>query len=354
MSDTAALNLFVRQPVSNAMVSYLAATTSSLICCDLTPNDISSGRPHASNTAPAPQASISYPSPPSSPISKQSSSSSSSSSAAHSRRDPDDNTLPSLEEFIHNLVRCSNVQTPTLMTTLVYLARLRARLPPLARGMACTKHRVFLACLIMAAKSLNDTSPQNKHWAHYTMGLFGVSEVNLMEKQLLFLLDWDLRVRESDLLAQFEPFLAPIREELRIKKLVTHQIKPTFTSTPTSPVKSKRYRKPSFSSSSSTSSVASKSSSSTVPTCTASPSSSPDSSPCPSPHMHRRRKSSRYSLHSLATTIKPLSSARSTSLSTRDQPLLTRLWSSSSTVKEIYKSHCMPARSRTSIIKSIH
>ncbi|RMY99254.1 hypothetical protein D0864_04109, partial [Hortaea werneckii] len=74
-----------------------------------------------------------------------------------------------------------------------------------------------LAALILAAKNLNDSSPKNKHWASYTTVRgyehfsFSVTEVNLMEKQLLGLLDWDLRVTEEDLYTHLEPFLAPIR-----------------------------------------------------------------------------------------------------------------------------------------------
>jgi len=83
--------------------------------------------------------------------------------------------------------------------------------------MKCTTHRIFLAALILAAKSLNDSSPKNKHWARYTAvkgyeGFgFSLVEVNLMEKQLLNLLSWDLIVREDDLYYHLEPFLAPIR-----------------------------------------------------------------------------------------------------------------------------------------------
>jgi hypothetical protein len=83
--------------------------------------------------------------------------------------------------------------------------------------MKCTAHRIFLASLILAAKNLNDSSPKNKHWARYTTvrGFdsfgFSLTEVNLMEKQLLGLLDWDLRVTEDDLYFHLEPFLAPIR-----------------------------------------------------------------------------------------------------------------------------------------------
>jgi G1/S-specific cyclin PLC1 len=74
----------------------------------------------------------------------------------------------------------------------------------------------------VAAKYLNDSSPKNKHWAAYG-SLFDLAEVNLMEKQLLFLLDYDLRFDEQEAIKHFAPFMpsrlhdlaAPQQQEAR-------------------------------------------------------------------------------------------------------------------------------------------
>lgn len=117
--------------------------------------------------------------------------------------------LPTLREFIVKLIDYTNVYTPTLVMTLCYLNRLSLKLPPHATGMPSTRHRIFLSCLILSAKNHNDSSPLNKHWTKYTDGLFTLQDVNLMERQLLALLDWDIVIREEELLRVMEPLLNP-------------------------------------------------------------------------------------------------------------------------------------------------
>lgn len=202
--NQAALIEFVTSPVSGDMIKYLAQQAVLVIRCE---DRVMTASASTLDDEP------SLPTPPATPPSDN---------PAGNGPGPFSH-IPTLEEFICSLVTRSHVEVPTLMTSLVFLGRLRARLPVVAKGMKCTAHRIFLASLILAAKNLNDSSPKNKHWARYTAVkgyegfAFSLSEVNLMERQLLYLLDWDTRVTQEDLEDHFEPFLAPIRDRLQLQ-----------------------------------------------------------------------------------------------------------------------------------------
>lgn len=121
---------------------------------------------------------------------------------------------PKLEIFIARLVKYSNVQTPTLMATSVFLSRLRSIIPANVYGIETTRHRIFLGCLILSAKTLNDSSPLNKHWASYTDGVLHLKEVNTIERELLEYFDWNLSITTNDLINVLAPFLKPIKEQI--------------------------------------------------------------------------------------------------------------------------------------------
>ncbi|ANZ77899.1 BA75_05172T0 [Komagataella pastoris] len=163
MSDAQCLKIFLQSPVTEEMIHHLVVQTLQVLPCD-----------ESANTK-----------------------------------------LPSLMSFITKLVRYTNVYTGTLMSTLVYLQRLRSKLPQDAKGLPCTRHRIFLACLILSAKYHNDSSPKNKHWTRYTDGLFSSQDVNLMERQLLTLLNWDLKIDTKELCYSVRRFLEPIRLDIQ-------------------------------------------------------------------------------------------------------------------------------------------
>ncbi|GAV53105.1 hypothetical protein ZYGR_0AI03870 [Zygosaccharomyces rouxii] len=170
MSDYEALLHFNRKPVSIEMVQYLASTTSSIIKVKKNNNIV-------------------------------------------------DLPAPPLMRFIRNLISYSNVQTPTLMATTVYLTKLRSIIPANVYGIETTRHRIFLGCLILAAKTLNDSSPLNKHWASYTDGLLHIREVNTIERELLEYFDWNVCITTDELVACLSPFLQPIKEHtLRLRQ----------------------------------------------------------------------------------------------------------------------------------------
>ncbi|TFK43063.1 hypothetical protein BDQ12DRAFT_661797 [Crucibulum laeve] len=112
----------------------------------------------------------------------------------------------SLQEFILHLVRTSHLNVASLLTTVVYLERLKTRLSCFALGLPCTRHRVFLAILIVSCKYLHDSGPRNVHWEKYAVA-FDLAEINLMERQMLHLLDFDLRFNEKEACEVLAPLM---------------------------------------------------------------------------------------------------------------------------------------------------
>ncbi|KAI9262764.1 hypothetical protein BY458DRAFT_514937 [Sporodiniella umbellata] len=96
-----------------------------------------------------------------------------------------------LRRFIESMVRQSKTSTGTLISTLSYARRLKKQLSRTSRGIECTLHRIFLASLIITHKYLHDHALKNKYWLVYA-DMFTAHEINLMEKQLLQLLDYNL------------------------------------------------------------------------------------------------------------------------------------------------------------------
>lgn len=186
MSDSEAMQIFLNSFVTQEMIHHLVSITLQILPCENAKTITVTETVPVSNAKNAPTKTITSTKP-----------------------------LPSLMTFITKLVRYTNVYTGTLMSTIVYMNRLKNSLPADAKGLPCTRHRIFLACLIIASKTLNDSSPKNKHWAKYTDGLFKREDVNLMERQLLMLLDWNVQIENNELKSVWKRFLDPIKTDLR-------------------------------------------------------------------------------------------------------------------------------------------
>ncbi|GAN01069.1 hypothetical protein MAM1_0004d00500 [Mucor ambiguus] len=103
-----------------------------------------------------------------------------------------------LRSYIEIVMKKSRMDTGTLLTSLCYARRLKLKLFNTSKGMECTHHRIFLATLIIATKYIHDSAIKNKYWIDYSLQLFSGSEINLMEKQLLQLLDYKLEIPSHD------------------------------------------------------------------------------------------------------------------------------------------------------------
>ncbi|KAL6306171.1 hypothetical protein BKA93DRAFT_164682 [Sparassis latifolia] len=122
--------------------------------------------------------------------------------------------------FAANVIHKAEVTVPVLLTTLVYIARARPHLQISLEKWAC--ERVFLGALIAANKYLNDRALKNVHWA-ICSGVFGKRDIGRIEREFLDVLDFELGVSETDLLAHHANIMAfsqrvrPTRTRMRAR-----------------------------------------------------------------------------------------------------------------------------------------
>nr|GAT45128.1 predicted protein [Mycena chlorophos] len=115
--------------------------------------------------------------------------------------------LSAFRSFALDVLTRSETTVPTLLVALTYIQRARPHLSVALAEWAL--ERVFLGALIAASKYTNDSTLRNVHWALCT-GVFGRRDVGRIEREFLEVLDWELGVKERDLLVHWEVLRAGV------------------------------------------------------------------------------------------------------------------------------------------------
>ncbi|KAF7321879.1 Cyclin N-terminal domain-containing protein [Mycena kentingensis (nom. inval.)] len=115
--------------------------------------------------------------------------------------------------FATTVLTRAEVTPVTVFASLVYIARARPHLFIALEEWALK--RVFLGALIVAAKYTKDSTFKNVQWPLCT-GVFGKRDVGRIEPEFLDTLNWELGIREANLLAHHQAlaeaaFPSPVR-----------------------------------------------------------------------------------------------------------------------------------------------
>ncbi|KAJ2775853.1 hypothetical protein IWQ57_000010 [Coemansia nantahalensis] len=102
--------------------------------------------------------------------------------------------LPTIETFVCSVSRALGVNAIVVVTSLIYVERLSARLPRSATGNPDSPYRIFLAALLLADKYWSDRAVKVMSLVAATGGLFRHREILAMERALLRILAFDLYV----------------------------------------------------------------------------------------------------------------------------------------------------------------
>ncbi|CAK5266196.1 unnamed protein product [Mycena citricolor] len=119
--------------------------------------------------------------------------------------------LAKFASFAATVLSRAEVALPTALVTLVYIHRARPFLNIALEEWAL--ERVFLGALIVASKYANDSTLKNVHWALCT-GVFGKRDVGRIEREFLEVLDWELNVKEEDVLRHRDGLMSAVHGDM--------------------------------------------------------------------------------------------------------------------------------------------
>jgi hypothetical protein len=119
----------------------------------------------------------------------------------------------------------ARIQVATMAVSLIYFRRLQSRIQFGARSFPFSPHSFLLTSLILSDKYLNDNTPSNQWWARHAkvrngkkVG-FATAKINTMERSLLGLLNWNLRVHPEQLSSEIKCLRRTILRQINKPRL---------------------------------------------------------------------------------------------------------------------------------------
>ncbi|KAJ3044903.1 hypothetical protein HDV00_000185 [Rhizophlyctis rosea] len=104
---------------------------------------------------------------------------------------------PTFQSFATTLLTRTKESLPTLLTALFFLRRLTHKHPH-CTALPGSAYSLLLTSLILGSKYYNDVPFVNKSWHVVSDGMFSVREMERMEREMLFMLEFDLHVGRGE------------------------------------------------------------------------------------------------------------------------------------------------------------
>ncbi|CAG8491777.1 4451_t:CDS:2 [Diversispora eburnea] len=112
------------------------------------------------------------------------------------------------KKFCRDVISATQVSHSVILLSLLYTARMKMNYPTI-KGQNGSEYRTFTCALMLANKFLDDNTYTNKTWSEVTN--IPVTEINMMEKEFLSSLDYQLYVSEQQ---YFEWVLPPLKRSV--------------------------------------------------------------------------------------------------------------------------------------------
>ncbi|KAI0363843.1 hypothetical protein BV20DRAFT_957450, partial [Pilatotrama ljubarskyi] len=112
-------------------------------------------------------------------------------------------------QIVKTFLEYTRMDTPAVLVAIVYLDRIRKHLEIDSEDWVC--ERLAIGALITAFKYINDAPVKAEHWARCSC-VFSKADICRIEREFLYLLNFEMRVTDADLLAHHEGLMRATRK----------------------------------------------------------------------------------------------------------------------------------------------